>query len=147
MAALEKSQVVIGTVQVDHKPVGQSGFSTDGNCTKVTNLDVGYHLDAENPRSVLIHCLHILVLTQLQQTFNPFDALWGYITSDGQQLRRLDLVPQQPIYSRQLENHIGLVWGEISQELQILNCELNVGEWLEALRNGDTSMPCTVSFQ
>jgi len=106
-------------------------------------VDVGHQLHAENPRSVLIHCLCVLVLAQLEQTFDLFNALRRYIAGDSQQLRRLYLVPEQPIHPCQLENHIGFVRREISQELQILDCELSEGERLDALRNKNT---CLVLF-
>lgn len=80
--------------------------------------------------SILIHCLGILVLTQLKQTFDLFDALWRHITSDSQQLRRLDFVSEQPIRPCQLENHVRFIWREISQEFQILDRKLKVGEYL-----------------
>jgi len=109
-------------------------------------VDVGYWSHTENSRSVLVHCFCVLVLAQLEQTFNLFDALRRYITSDSQQLRRLDLVSEQSVHPCQLENHIGFIWREISQELQVLNCELCEGKRLDALRN-KRALPCTVSFQ
>ena len=144
---LAKSQIMIETAVVDCELASLVFFLLMGIILR--EVDVGYQLHGENTRSrsVLVHCLHILVLTQFEQTFDPFNTLWRYITSDGQQLRRLDLVSQQPIYPRQLEYHIGFIWRKISQELQILDRELNLGERLGVLGNGNVSLPCIVSFQ
>lgn len=114
--------------------------------TTLRYVYVGYRFHAKDARSVLIHRLCVLVLTQLEQALNLFNALWRHITGDSQQLRRLDLVPKQPICPCQLENYIGFIWRKISQEFQILDCELRVGEPLNALRDKNTP-PCIVSSQ
>jgi len=97
-------------------------------------------------KSVLIHSLCVLVLAQLEQAFNLFDTPWRYITSDSQQLCRLDLVPEQPICPCQLENDIRFIRREVSQELQVVDSELGSGERLNALGT-KSNLPCIVSFQ